>query len=60
LTKADELKKSEIEPTLEAARAALAKRPAAFPEIILTSSETGEGIADLREAVVRLLRERGK
>jgi GTP-binding protein len=60
LTKADELKKSEIEPALEAARAVLAKRPAAFPEIILTSSETGEGISDLREAVVRLLRERGK
>jgi GTP-binding protein len=38
---------------------AIGKRPAAFPQVIFTSSENGEGIADLREAIARLLVERG-
>ncbi|RVU18771.1 ribosome biogenesis GTP-binding protein YihA/YsxC [Methylobacterium oryzihabitans] len=58
LTKADALKKSEIEARLAATRASLARRPAAFPEIILTSSRTEEGIADLRASIARLLSER--
>jgi GTP-binding protein len=58
LTKHDELKASERADVLAATSAALAKRPAAFPEIIFTSSHTGEGIAALRGAVARLLAER--
>jgi GTP-binding protein len=57
LTKADEVKISEREPRLAATIAALAKRPAAFPEVILTSAETGAGIADLRAAIAKLLAE---
>ena len=37
----------------------LKKRVAAFPEVIFTSSETGEGIAELRAAVALLLAQRG-
>jgi GTP-binding protein len=59
LTKADEMKKSEIETRLAATREALKKRPAAHPELLLTSSETGAGIEDLRLAIATLLDERG-
>lgn len=59
LTKKDEVKKSDVEARLLGVLAGLAKRPAAHPEVIFTSSETGEGIADLREGVARLLTERG-
>jgi GTP-binding protein len=41
-------------------QAAIARRPAAYPEIAATSSRDGIGIADLRAGVVRLLRERGE
>jgi len=35
-------------------QAALKKRPAAHPEVLLTSSETGEGLARLRAAILAL------
>jgi len=38
--------------------AALAKRPAAFPGVLVTSSEDGSGIPELRAAIARLLMER--
>ena len=59
LTKRDEVKKSEQEARMAATVAALGKRPAAHPEVLFTSSETGEGIPDLRAAVAKLLAERG-
>ncbi len=59
LTKKDECKKSEVEARIEGVRQALAKHPAAHPEIIFTSSETGEGIGELREGIARILKERG-
>jgi len=59
LTKRDELKVSERETALDAAQAALAKRPAAFPELLFTSSRTGEGIEELRGAIAKLLDEIG-
>jgi GTP-binding protein len=59
LTKADELKKSEIEKRVAATAEAIRKRPAAFPEIALTSSREGSGIPELRAAVAKLLQERG-
>lgn len=58
LTKRDEVKISERAGVLEAARTALAKRPAAFPRIVSTSAETGEGVAELRAEVARLIAER--
>lgn len=58
LTKRDEVKKSEIEPRIAATLEALKRRPAAFPQTIFTSSRTGEGVADLRAAVARLLAEK--
>ena len=58
LTKRDEVKKSEIESRLAATIDALKRHPAAFPEVIFTSSRTGEGVAQLRAAVARLLAEK--
>lgn len=48
LTKADKVKPTEAAAMRAAVAAASAKRPAAHPEILLTSSETGEGIDLLR------------
>lgn len=58
LTKRDELKLAEREAALQAVQAALAKRPAAFPHVAATSARTGEGIAELRAGIARLLAER--
>lgn len=58
LTKADKLKAAELEACVNAVRAAIEKRPAAFPEIVATSSETGDGIPDLKAAMARLVAER--
>jgi GTP-binding protein len=57
-TKADQVKRGELDARVAETAAALAKHPAAFPEILATSSKGGEGIAALRAAMVRLLRER--
>jgi GTP-binding protein len=58
LTKADQVKPAALEACTAATLAALAKHPAAFPEVIATSSRTGAGMAELRAAMVRLLGER--
>jgi GTP-binding protein len=58
LTKADQLPAGELAARIAETKAALAKRPAAFPEVIATSSRTGAGMEDLRAAVARLLAER--
>jgi GTP-binding protein len=60
LTKADQVKPSDLEETIAATRAALAKRPAAYPEVIATSSRAGTGIRDLRAAIARLKAELGR
>ncbi|WP_171205991.1 ribosome biogenesis GTP-binding protein YihA/YsxC [Ruegeria sp. HKCCA0235A] len=54
LTKADKVKAKDREKVLEQTRAALSKHPAAFPEIVLTSSEKGDGIAILRSIIAHL------
>jgi len=51
LTKADKVKANDRDPMLAQVRTRLAKHPAAFPEIILTSSEKGDGIATLRATI---------
>ena len=60
LTKADQVKPAELEARSPTSTAALAKHPAAFPEVLVTSSRTGAGMPELRAAMVRLLRERGR
>ncbi len=54
LTKADKVKDAEREAALDQTRAALAKHPAAFPELIVTSSEKGWGIPTLRAAIATM------
>ena len=58
LTKADALHLRDRAARLESTQAALARRPAAFPEIAFTSSRTGDGIAELRAAIARLVADR--
>ena len=52
LTKADKTKPSELDSVLAATLAEARKRPAAFPEVTVTSAETKLGIEALRTAVV--------
>jgi GTP-binding protein len=52
LTKADKIKPTELAKTIEAVRAEAATHPAAHPLILPTSSETGDGIAELRTAIL--------
>jgi GTP-binding protein len=52
LTKADKIKPTALAATVESIREEAAKHPAAHPLIIPTSSETGEGIAELRTAIL--------
>ncbi|MRH20906.1 ribosome biogenesis GTP-binding protein YihA/YsxC [Rhodovulum strictum] len=51
MTKADKVKDKDREKVLDQVRGALARHPAAFPEIVLTSSEKGDGIATLRAII---------
>jgi GTP-binding protein len=52
LTKADKLKASEVEEVTARTLAQIAKRPAAFPRVLATSSEKGTGIPELRAEIV--------
>jgi len=55
LTKADKVKEKEREKVIEQVREKLAKHPAAYPELIVTSSEKGWGIATLRALIATLV-----
>ena len=52
LTKGDKIKAPKLAEVLAETAAESAKRPAAHPQLIATSSETGEGIAELRTAIL--------
>ncbi|WP_310467066.1 ribosome biogenesis GTP-binding protein YihA/YsxC [Sphingomonas sp.] len=52
LTKADKIKPTVLAEVLAATAVDAAKHPAAHPTIFTTSSETGDGIAELRTAVL--------
>lgn len=52
LTKSDKIKPTALAATIEAVRTEARKHQAAHPLILATSSETGEGIAELRTAVL--------
>lgn len=54
MTKADKVKAADREKILTEVRAALQKHPAAYPEIVLTSSEKGDGIETLRAIIAGL------
>ncbi|MER2510453.1 ribosome biogenesis GTP-binding protein YihA/YsxC [Amaricoccus sp.] len=54
LTKADKPRPGELSPTIEQVKAALGQHPAAFPEIVVTSAETGEGIETLRAIIAEM------
>ncbi len=55
LTKSDKVKTSAKAAVIDQVGKALAKHPAAYPEIIETSSETGDGIATLRAVIAGLV-----
>ncbi|MGB1234829.1 MAG: YihA family ribosome biogenesis GTP-binding protein, partial [Planktomarina sp.] len=55
LTKIDKLKPGQLDKVLVQVRAGLAKHPAAFPELITTSSDKGIGIPTLRAVISGLI-----
>ncbi|MCF3595507.1 ribosome biogenesis GTP-binding protein YihA/YsxC [Rhodobacteraceae bacterium LMO-12] len=55
MTKADKVKEVDRARVLDQVREKLAKHPAAFPEMVLTSSEKGDGIESLRAIIAGLV-----
>ncbi len=51
LTKADKIKPHEVDKVVEQTLKAIAKRPAAFPRVVATSSEKGTGLPLLRAEI---------
>lgn len=58
LTKSDQLGTAQLAERVAATAAAMAKRPAAFPELLVTSARKGTGIPEFRAAIAKLLAER--
>lgn len=54
LTKIDKPRPADLEASLERTRTVLAKHPTAYPEIILTSSDKGDGVETLRAIIADL------
>ncbi|EEW23930.1 ribosome biogenesis GTP-binding protein YihA/YsxC [Rhodobacter ferrooxidans] len=54
LTKADKVSKAERDAIIDQVRGALAKHPAAYPELVVTSAEKGDGIETLRAIIATL------
>ncbi len=54
LTKVDKINRTERAAVIEQVKGALAKHPAAYPEVVVTSSEKGEGIETLRAIIATL------
>jgi len=52
LTKIDKIKPAELQKLIDNTHKTIAKRPAAFPHIIATSSEKGIGLDDLRGTIL--------
>lgn len=55
LTKVDKISRAERDKVIEQVKGALAKHPAAHPEIVVTSSEKGEGVEVLRTLIATLV-----
>jgi GTP-binding protein len=58
LTKADQVNAAELAERVSATQATIQQRPAAFPDVLVTSARTGAGVPELRAAIARLLAER--
>ena len=54
LTKTDKLGPNALKPVIAQVEEELQKHPAAYPELVITSSEKGEGIATLRAIIAGL------
>lgn len=54
LTKADKVSRAERDEIIEQVKGALVKHPAAYPEIVVTSSEKGDGIETLRAIIATM------
>ena len=54
LTKCDKPKQGELDKAVERSFAAMAKFPAAYPEVLRTSSAKGEGIDHLRAVIASI------
>lgn len=54
LTKVDKVKDKDMDKMLAQVRTALSKHPAAYPELVMTSSEKGLGIETLRAIIAGL------
>ena len=52
LTKADKIKPAEVEAVVAKTTAQIAKRPAAFPRVLATSSEKGTNMPLLRAEIM--------
>jgi GTP-binding protein len=59
LTKADRIKGPEQDKCLADVTQGISRRVGAYPQVLLTSSQTGQGMGELRAAILTLLRERG-
>jgi GTP-binding protein len=59
LTKGDEVKPTDQSARIAATLDGLRKHVAAYPEVLLTSARTGDGVAELRAHIARLIAERG-
>jgi GTP-binding protein len=55
VTKADDVKPAALEKRVEEARALARKHPAGHPLVLVTSAQTGLGIAELRAELAALL-----
>jgi GTP-binding protein len=60
LTKCDQVGEAELAARIAALKAAMEKRPAAFPQVLATSARTAAGIGELRAAITRLMSERDR
>jgi GTP-binding protein len=58
LTKSDEVKVDALAATTAKVAAAVRARPAAYPDVLATSTRSGAGLGELRAAVARLLAEK--
>jgi GTP-binding protein len=54
MTKTDKIKASELDAVLDQVRSKLQAHPAAFPELVVTSAEKGDGIPTLRSVITSL------
>jgi GTP-binding protein len=59
LTKGDAIKRAEEPASIAKIEAELARHPAAYPQVLATSSREGRGVPELRAAIWQLLEEQG-